>query len=86
MDKILIVIPAYNAEPYVYKLLERIHPQITDDVEVILIDDGSKVPVKADYEWLKIIRQKNGGISKARNKGLKESKVRILVTKRLRTW
>ena len=76
--KLSIVIPAYNAEPYVYELLERIHPQITDDVEVILIDDGSKVPVKADYEWLRIIRQKNGGISKARNRGLKIAKGELI--------
>ncbi len=76
--KLSIIIPCYNAEPYIYELLEHIHPQITDEVEVILIDDGSKVPVKAEYEWLKIIRQKNGGISKARNKGLEMAKGELI--------
>ena len=76
--KLSIIIPCYNAEPYIYELLEHIHPQITDEVEVILIDDGSKVPVKAEYKWLKIIRQKNGGISKARNKGLEMAKGELI--------
>lgn len=74
MIKLSIVIPCYNAEPYVYELLECLNVQITDEVEVILIDDGSKKPVKADYKWLKVLRQDNGGISKARNRGLELSK------------
>jgi hypothetical protein len=76
--KLSIIIPCYNAEPYIYELLTRIQPQITKEVEVILIDDGSKIPVKADYEWLKLIRQRNAGISKARNKGLEMAKGELI--------
>jgi len=68
--KLSIIIPCYNAEPYIHELLNCIHPQISDEVEVIVIDDGSKVPVKTDYDLIKVIRQRNGGISKARNRGL----------------
>ncbi len=70
MIKLSIIIPCYNAEPYVYELLDTLAPQMTEETEVVLIDDGSKKPVKSDYSWVKIVRQKNGGISKARNKGL----------------
>lgn len=76
--KLSIIIPCYNAEPYIYELLTHIQPQITKEVEVILIDDGSKIPVKADYEWLKLIRQRNAGISKARNKGLEMAKGELI--------
>ena len=72
--KFSILIPCYNAEPYIYELLDTLSPQIQEGVEVILIDDGSKKAVKSDYPWLKIIRQKNQGIAKTRNKLLEMSK------------
>lgn len=72
--KLSIIIPCYNAEPYIYQLLDTLTPQLTDDVEVILIDDGSKEPVVFNHEKIKVIRQRNSGISKTRNKGLKLAK------------
>ncbi len=69
-----IIIPCYNAEPYIFDLLDCLNKQIVPDVEVILIDDGSEKPLKTDYEWVNVIRQKNGGASAARNKGLDISK------------
>jgi len=71
--KLSIIIPCYNAEPYIYMLLKVLDSQITDDVEVILIDDGSDKPIKADYKWLKVIRQDNQGVSRTRNRGLELS-------------
>ena len=68
--KLSIIIPYYNAENYTKQLLECLDRQMDPEVEVILIDDGSDEPYKADYEWLKIRRKKNGGASTARNKGL----------------
>lgn len=78
MIKLSIIIPCYNAEPYIYELLHTLAPQVTKEVEVILIDDGSKNPVKTDYKWVKVIRQKNSGVSKARNKGLELAKGKII--------
>ena len=78
MIKLSIIIPCYNAEPYVYELLDCLNKQITDEVEVILIDDGSKVPVKTDYKWCRLYRQKNHGISYSRNRGIKLSSGQIL--------
>ena len=68
--KLSIIIPCYNAEPYIHELLDRLEPQLNDDIEVLLVDDGSKVPVKTLKKHVKVIRKENGGVSSARNMGL----------------
>ena len=68
--KLSIIIPYYNVKQYTDELLDKLAPQITGDVEVILIDDGSKVPYATDHEWCKVFRKKNGGVSSARNAGM----------------
>lgn len=68
--RLSIIIPYYNAEKYTNELLKRLNSQIREDIEVILIDDGSREPYKPAYDWVKLIRQKNGGASAARNTGL----------------
>ena len=73
-----IIIPAYNAEPYIEHLIQRLKPQINDDVEVIVVDDGSDFPYLAPYDWVKVIRQKNKGLAGARNTGMKHAKGEII--------
>ena len=68
--RLTIIIPYYNTEKYTGELLDRLAPQITKEVEVILVDDGSDVPFKSAYKWLKVIRQENKGLSKTRNVAL----------------
>ena len=68
--KLSIIIPYYNTKQYTDKLLKCLAPQITSDVEVILVDDGSQTAYTTDYSWVKIIRKENGGVSSARNIGL----------------
>ena len=65
-----IIIPYYNAKVYTDELLHALSGQIVKDVEVVLVDDGSDEPYTTDYEWVRVIRQKNGGASAARNTGL----------------
>ena len=72
--KLSIIIPYYNTGAYTILLLECLHRQMVPDVEVILVDDGSEEPFQASYPWLRIIRQKNGGASAARNTGLDNAK------------
>ena len=72
--KLSIIIPYYNGGAYTNELLERLAPQITSEVEVILVDDGSQTPFKTDFKWCKVIRKKNGGCASARNRGLKWAK------------
>lgn len=71
--KLSIIIPYYNLQRYTDELLDCLAPQITDDVEVIVIDDGSKVPFKTDHDFVKVIRQRNQGVSAARNNGIENS-------------
>ena len=71
MKKILsIIIPYYNTQKYTDELLSVLNAQMSEDIEVILVDDGSPEPFKTDYPWLKIIRQDHAGSSTARNAGL----------------
>ena len=78
--KFSIIIPCYNAEPYVGELLECLDKQMkeTDEVEVILIDDGSEENMHSKYQlkytWLRVFRQENQGCSKARNVGIDRAK------------
>ncbi len=73
MIKLSIIIPAYNAEPYLYELIKRLRPQLTDAVEVIVVDDGSKKPVM-EMNNITVIRQENQGASVARNTGIDNAK------------
>ena len=68
--RLSIIIPYYNTKAYTTELLACLDRQMCPDVEVILVDDGSREPFQADYPWLTIISQENGGASKARNTGL----------------
>lgn len=72
--RLSIIIPYYNAEPYTSMLLERLRPQITNEVEVIVVDDGSKVPFETGHDFVQVIRQQNQGCSAARNVGIDKAK------------
>lgn len=68
--RLSIIIPAYNADAYLPQLLDCLDKQMVPGVEVIIVDDGSKVPFKTDYKWATVIRQENAGPGIARNTGL----------------
>lgn len=68
--KLSIIIPAYNAEPYLTELLNSLKKQITPEVEVIIVDDGSDTPVKCDFAT--VIRERNGSPGISRNLGIEK--------------
>lgn len=74
MKLLTIIILAYNSEPYINELLDCLAPQVTDEVEVLVIDDGSEVPFQTTYPWVKIHRQENHGVAYSRNVGLDMSR------------
>lgn len=67
--KLSIIIPCFNAEPYINELIDCLKPQLNGDVEVIVVDDGSSHPYKGEYP-INVIRKENGGAASARNVGL----------------
>lgn len=79
--KASIVIPVYNAMPYLEQCLDSVGSQSLRDIEIILVDDGS-----TDDSWRMIqaysgrdarvrgFRQNRGGAGAARNRGIAESK------------
>ena len=73
MHKLSIIIPAYNAEPYIEELIQRLKPQIRDEIEVLVVDDGSNFPYLPPYEWVRVIRQENKGLAGARNTGIENT-------------
>ena len=77
--KLSIIIPYYNTKKYTDELLHVLAPQRTKDVEIIIIDDGSDSCYFNELEGVRIIRKKNGGVSSARNRGLKEAKGEYIV-------
>jgi glycosyltransferase involved in cell wall biosynthesis len=71
MKKLSIIIPYYNTKTeYTDELLDVLAPQMTDEVECVVVDDGSKIPYKTKHKWCRVIYQKNGGTSVARNTGI----------------
>ena len=75
--KVCIVVPVYNAEKFLGYCLNSILSQSHTNWTAILVDDGSKdgsLEICNRYAKLdprfKVISQPNGGVSKARNKGL----------------
>jgi len=73
-----ILIPAYNAERFVGAALQSALNQTWPDIEIILVDDGSKdqtLAVAKGYEStkIKIVRQENRGAAAARNTALREA-------------
>jgi len=78
MADISVIIPVYKVEEYIRKCVDSVINQTLKDIEIILVDDGSpdNCPVICDeYEKtdsrIKVIHKKNGGLSDARNTGMR---------------
>lgn len=77
MPLISVIVPIYNVEAYLEECVSSLIQQTLKDIEIILIDDGSQdrsSELCNRYEAMdariRVIRQKNSGVSSARNKGL----------------
>lgn len=76
--KISIIVPVYNIEKYIVRCIESILNQTYSNLEIILVDDGSTDSsggicdeyAKKD-DRIVVIHKVNGGLSDARNAGLK---------------
>lgn len=78
MPKVSIVVPIYNVEEYLDRSIKSLISQSLQDIEIILVNDGSKdnsLAICKKYEQrdkrVKVIDKPNGGVSSARNEGIK---------------
>jgi glycosyltransferase involved in cell wall biosynthesis len=79
--KISVIIPYYNYGQYIKETVASVLAQTFKDYEIIIIDDESTdthsiqvlAEIEKKYPGIKIIRQKNGHLSNARNNGIKVS-------------
>lgn len=74
-----VVIPLYNKELSIQKTIQSVLEQTYQEFEIIVIDDGStdnsaKQVREILDSRIKLVQQKNQGVSAARNRGIKESK------------
>lgn len=81
MIKVSVVIPVYNVEQYLLRCVKSVLDQTLEEIEIILVDDGSpdKCPeicdkLKKKYSNVAVIHKKNGGLSSARNAGISKAK------------
>ena len=78
MADVSIIVPVYNVESYLAMCLDSLTCQSFEDIEIICINDGStdnSLEILEHYQKfdrrIKIINKENGGLSSARNAGIK---------------
>lgn len=77
-----VIIPHYNDMPRLLRCLEALMPQVSDDVEVIVADNNSPVPldeVTAAYPDIRIVVQTEKGAGLARNLGVSETNAPVIL-------
>ncbi len=82
MKKVSVIVPCYNSSSYIERSVNSLINQTLDDIEILLIDDGSTDDTLSklkEYEKryknkIKVVAlEKNGGLGNARNVGMKKS-------------
>lgn len=81
MNMITVVVPAYNSEDTISRCINSILNQTYQDIQLIVVDDGSKDGTKKTIEELKKIDSRielisipNSGVSHARNVGIEKAR------------
>lgn len=79
-EKISVIVPAYNTAPWLARCLDSLLAQTWEDLEVIVVNDGSTDDTAAvldayaaDHDWVRAIHKENGGVTSARLRGVKEA-------------
>ena len=74
---ISVIVPVYNGEKFIEQCIDSITNQTLKDIEILIINDGSKDNTRNIIESIakkdprvKVLNQKNSGVSAARNNGI----------------
>ncbi|MFC7220512.1 CDP-glycerol glycerophosphotransferase family protein [Streptomyces polyrhachis] len=75
--RLSVIVPMYNVEEYLRACLDSLRQQTLQDIEVVMVDDGSpdgSAAIAAEYAAedprFKLVRKENGGLGAARNTGI----------------
>ncbi len=86
MELVSVVVPVYKVEPYLEKCIESIQNQTYQDLEIILVDDGSPDrcgemcdAYAREDSRVRVIHKENGGLSDARNAGAAQASGKYLL-------
>ena len=78
MAKVSVIVPVYNTRDYLPETVGSLRRQTEEEIEIILVDDGSTDGSGAlcdryarDDERIRVLHQENGGLSSARNAGVR---------------
>lgn len=78
MAKVSVIVPVHNTRDYLPETVGSLRRQTEEEIEIILVDDGSTDGSGAlcdryaqDDERIKVLHQENGGLSSARNAGVR---------------
>ena len=81
MPKVSIIMPAYNVEKYIRECMDSVIAQTLEDIEIIVVDDGSTDTTGAILDSyaeadkrVRVIHKENSGYGASMNIGLKEAK------------
>ena len=84
--KVSVIIPIYNVEEYLEECLQSVVDQTLEDLQVIMVDDGSldgstdiAKKFASRYDHFEYVRQVNGGLGNARNTGVKYAKGKYII-------
>lgn len=80
MCKVTVIVPVYNSEKYLRTCLDTLAAQTLDDIEIVIVNDGSTdgslaiaEEFAARYSWFNVYSTENMGVSHARNYGVELS-------------
>lgn len=85
MPEVSVVVPLYNKAGYVERCVASIRAQTMADFEVVVVDDGSTDSGFEEFRRacegdprFRLVRQPNGGVSKARNAGVELARAEVI--------
>lgn len=86
MEKVSVVLPVYNVEPYLEQCLDSVTGQTFREIEIICVDDGSTdgsgailEAYRAKDSRIRVLRQQNQYAGAARNRGLSEASGKYVI-------